>query len=207
MVVTTIFTSCKKETKDVSKVYDAYASKIVLKGDAIYAPPAGTTVYVDPGAKFIDDDGSQTDLATPNSTPDLTTPGFYSVTFTKTSLHGYIRTATRLVLVTGVDPTIDFSGPYTRPVNGVNFTVTKLGPGLYKTDNVGGLASGPTVGADVYFGQINDSTLAVPLQESSFGPVSCKNGKVKFNNGKATISWVVLNNNYFLDNVRTFVQK
>lgn len=207
VVVATIFASCKKETKDVSKVYDAYASKLVLKGDPIYAPPAGTTVYVDPGATFTDDDGSKKDLTTPLSLPDLTKPGFYSVSYRAESIHGYIRTVTRLVLVTNVDPNIDFSGPYLRPSNGVKFTITKLGPGLYKTNNVGGAPSGPTPGVDVYFGHTSDSTLVVPLQQSGFGPVSCKDGKVKFNAGKATISWVVLNETYFLTNLRTFVQQ
>jgi hypothetical protein len=207
IAISTFFGSCKKETKDVSKVYDAFASKLELKGDAIIAPPAGSTVYVDPGATFTDDDGSKVELTTPITLPDLTKPGFYSVTYRKTSIHGYIRTATRLVLVSNVDPAIDLSGDYLRPSNGVKFKITKLGPGLYKTNNVGGVASGATVGVDVYFGHTTGNTLEVPLQESGFGPVSCKNGSVTINAGKATISWVVLNQSYFLDNVRTFVQQ
>src|SRR6185295_1057216 len=97
IVTVAILSSCKKE-KDVSKVYDAYASKLELKGDLIFAPPAGSTNYSDPGATFTDDDGSKVELNTPLTLPDLSNPGFYSVTYRKTSIHGYIRTATRLVL-------------------------------------------------------------------------------------------------------------
>ena len=208
LLVLATLISCKKETKDVSKIYDAYASKLELKGDAILAPPAGSTVYVDPGATFTDDDGSKVDLTTPLTLPNLSTPGFYSVTYRKTSIHGYVRTATRLVLVTNVDPNIDLSGNYTRPVNGVKFKVTKLGPGLYKTNNVGGVPSGPTVGVDVYFGHTSSGKIDVPVQETAFGTVSCKDGKVSIDptTQKAILSWVVLNSTYFLDNVRTFNQ-
>jgi hypothetical protein len=206
MVVSTIFASCKKETKNVSKVYDAYASKIELLGAPIYAPPVGTTVYSDPGAKFTDDDGSITTLTTPISLPDLSTPGFYSVTYKITSIHGYVRTATRLVLVTAVDPTIDLSGNYKRASNGQAVTITKLGPGLYKTDNVGGVAANPAFIYDVYFGQIGPNTLAVPEQSTPMGPLHCENAKVTQSGGKYSISWVVINPSYGTA-VRTFVQQ
>lgn len=206
MVVTTFFASCKKETKDVSKVYDAYASKIVLKGDAIFAPPAGTTTYVDPGAIFTDDDGSTKTLTNPATLPDLTKAGFYSVTYKVTSIHGYVRSATRLVLVTAVDPAIDLSGAYKRSSNGQAVTITKLGPGLYKTDNVGGVAANPAFIYDVYFGQLNDSTLAVPTQSTPQGELHCENATVKKSGTKYSIAWVVINPSYGTA-VRTFVQQ
>ncbi len=206
MVMVTVFASCKKEVKDVSKVYDAFASKMELIGAAIYAPPAGTTVYTDPGAKFTDDDGSVRTITTPMSLPDLSTPGFYSVTFKATSIHGYVRSATRLVLVTKVDPAIDLGGAYKRSSNGQAVTITKLGPGLYKTDNVGGVAANPAFIYDVYFGQINDSTLAVPAQNTPMGELSCEDGMVKKSGGKYVISWIVINPNYGTA-VRTFVQQ
>jgi hypothetical protein len=205
MVISTIFASCKK-TKDVSKVYDANASKIELIGAAIYAPPAGTTSYTDPGATFTDDDGSKTTLTTPVSLPDLTTAGFYSVTYKVTSKYGYVRTATRLVLVTAVDPTIDLSGNYKRSSNGQAVKVTKLGPGLYKIDNVGSVAANPAFLYDVYFGQIGANTLAVPEQSTPMGPLHCENATVNQSGGKYSIAWVVINPSYGTS-VRTFVQQ
>jgi hypothetical protein len=205
MVVSTIFASCKK-TKDVSKVYDANASKIELIGDPIYAPPAGTTNYTDPGATFTDDDGSKTTLTTPISLPDLSTPGFYSVTYKTTSIHGYVRSATRLVLVTAVSASIDLSGNYKRSSNGQAVKVTKLGPGLYKTDNVGGVAGSPAFIFDVYFGQIGPNDLAVPEQSTPLGTLHCENAKVSQSGGKYSISWVVINPS-FGTSLRTFVQQ
>lgn len=206
IVIITIFASCKKEVKDVSKIYDANASRMELIGDAIYAPPAGTTTYVDQGAKFIDDDGSIKTLTTPISLPDLTTPGFYSVAYKATSIHGYVRTAARLVLVTSVSASIDLAGTYKRTATGQDMVVTKLGPGLYKTNNVGGVPANPAFVFDVYFGQINDSTLAVPKQAVPLGELSCKDASIKMSGGKYTITWVVINPS-FGTAPRIFVQQ
>ena len=208
MVLITIFASCKKEIKDVSTVYDANVSKMELIGDPIYAPPAGTTTYVDPGAKFTDDDGSVKTLTTPISLPDLTKPGFYSVQYKATSIHGWIRTATRLVLVTKVDPAVDISGKYARNVTTL-VTITKLGPGLYKTNNVGGVPNNPAYIFDVYFGQLNDSTLAVPSQPNPLGGnIACENATVKKNGAKYVISWNIVENTTGFSTVpRIFVQQ
>lgn len=205
MVVSTFFASCKK-TKDVSKVYDANASKIELIGAPIYAPPAGTTSYTDPGATFTDDDGSKTTLNTPISLPDLSTPGFYSVTYKTTSIHGYVRTATRLVLVTAVSSSIDLSGNYKRSSNGQAVKITKLETGLYKIDNVGGVAGSAAFIYDVYFGQIGANDLAVPEQSTPQGSLYCTGAKVSQSGGKYSISWVVINPSYGTS-VRTFVQQ
>jgi hypothetical protein len=206
VVVSTIFASCKKETKDVSKVYDANASKLELIGDPIYAPPAGTTTYSDPGATFTDDDGSKTVITTPLSLPDLSTPGFYSVSFKVTSMHGYVRTATRLVLVSKVDPSVDLSGTYLRPGQGTAI-ITKLGPGLYKTNNVGGVLNRPEFIFDVYFGQVDATTLVVPTQPNPLGgDLYCNQTSLSKTGSKYTIMWAVLGSG-FGTQVRTFVQQ
>jgi hypothetical protein len=205
MVVTTILTSCKK-TKDVSKVYDANASKIELIGPKIYAPPAGSTTYTDPGATFTDDDGSKVTLNTPLSLPDLTTPGFYSVSYRTTSKYGYIRSATRLVLVSNVDPAVDLSGTYVRPGQGTAI-ITKLGPGLYKTNNVGGVLNRPEFIFDVYFGQVNATDLVVPTQPNPLGgDLYCNQTSLSQTGTKYTIKWAV-QGTLFGTAVRTFVQQ
>lgn len=200
------FASCKKETKDVSKVYDATISKLELIGDAIYSPPAGSTSYVDPGATFTDDDGTTRKLTTPISLPDLSTPGFYSVQYKQTSIHGWVRTASRLVLVSKVDPSVDLSGTYVRGTAEV--TVTKLGTGLYTISNVGGVAGRPEYVYDVYFGQLNDSTLRIPEQDGPLGPLSGSKESVRKQAGKYTLSWYVVGNTaYNKDVLRIFGQK
>ncbi len=206
MVASTILASCKKETKDVSKVYDAFASKLELIGDPIYAPPAGTTSYVDPGATFTDDDGSQVKLTTPISLPDLTKPGFYSVTFKATSIHGYVRSATRLVLVSNVDPAVDLSGTYVRTGNGTAI-ITKLGPGLYKTNNVGGVKDRPEFIFDIYFGQVNATDLVVPTQANPLGgDLHCETTSLSKSGGKYVIKWAVMGSG-FGTQLRTFNQQ
>jgi len=161
--------ACKKETKNVSTVVKAGHPTITLIGPDIYSTSAGTGTYTDPGAMGYDDlKGDSVPISAPvSSNVDLTTPGFYSVTYSFTNTNGYVNyttTKSRLILVTPVSPAEDISGTYARASNGQTVNVTKMGTGLYTTDNVGGVSGDPSYIFPVYFGLTSDSTIQVPPQ-------------------------------------------
>src|ERR1039457_6419178 len=146
-----LFAACTKETQNVSTVVNVTYPVITLKGAQIISTGIGTGAYTDPGATAYDSLTSSTKNLTPiTNNVDLTMPGFYSVEYSDTNGDGFYSSAIRLVLVTGVSPSIDISGTYARQSNGQTVTVTKVGTGLYTTDNVGGVANNPAFIFPVY---------------------------------------------------------
>jgi len=130
---------------------------------------------------------------------DLTTPGFYSVTWEFTNSNGvlsYTTQKSRLILVTPVDPADDISGVYTR-TNGVEVNVVKHGTGLYTTDNVGGVAGNDAYIFDVYFGVTGPTTIEVPDQPNPLGGlVHCENATLTMDATDTTIKWVVIGSGF-----------
>lgn len=177
LMLSVMFSACKKEeTKDVSMVVDVGHPTIGLIGTPIFSTGVGIGTFVDPGAVGYND---LTHDSVPLSAPlannvDLTTPGFYDVVWSFTISNGYINytgTKSRLVLVTSVDTAADYSGVYARVSNGVQVNITRIGPGLYTTDNIGGVA-GATVDDylfTVYLGQPVDTVLEAPPQPNNLG--------------------------------------
>jgi Domain of unknown function (DUF5011) len=171
-LITLIAFSCKKDPETVSEVFPAIFPIVVLKGIAIIALPLGSGEYTDAGAYSIDPtttDSLVTELTAESNNVDASKPGFYSVKYTGKTIRGFLTSATRFVLVSEVDGDIDYSGVYARSSNGQTVNVTKRGPGLYTTDNVGGVPGNASYIFDVYFGQVNDTTLEVPLQNNPIG--------------------------------------
>jgi hypothetical protein len=201
------FTGCDKDPDTVSRTVDVSYPIITLNGDEVVSQPIGTGSYVDPGATGTDDiTGATTTLSPVLNNVDLTTAGFYSVKYTMSNANGYISNKVRLVLVTPVDPAVDLSGTYARTSNGQTVTVTKRGTGLYTTDNVGGVANNPAFIFDVYFGQISDTEIQVPVQPSGLGgDIYCDNGTLDLNI-PITYSYVV-HGTGFGTAVRTFVKQ
>jgi hypothetical protein len=168
-IIASAFVGCKKDPDTVSRVVTVSYPTITLNGDAIISQPIGTGTYVDAGATGTDDlTGATTTLSPVSNDVDLTQAGFYTVVYTTTNANGYITTATRFVLVTGVPSTDDWSGLWqrnadpTRPAN-----LSKVGTGLYIIDNVGGVIlpdQAPALAA--YIGFVNDSTVEIPSQVS-----------------------------------------
>jgi hypothetical protein len=204
------FSACKKEPKDVSTVVTVGHPSITLIGPAIYSTPVGTGTYTDPGAVGYDDlRGDSVHLTTPvSSNVDLTTPGFYSVTYSFSNTNGYVSyttTQSRLILVTPVSAAEDISGTYARISNGQTVTVTKMGTGLYTTDNVGGVPGNPSYLFAVYFGLTSDSTIQVPSQFNPLGgTVTCAadamganlNCPLTISPADTSFSWVVLGSGF-----------
>ncbi len=193
MIGSTFLTSCKKDPEAVSSVVTVSYPTIQLSGDQIISTVVGTGAYTDPGAIGTDDvTGASGALSPVSNNVDLTTPGFYSVKYSMKNSNGYITESTRLVLVTSVDAAVDLSGTYFRVSNNQTVTVTKRGPGLYTTSNVGGVAGNPAFIFDVYMGQINDSELVVPSQPSALGgDIYCDNTTLNISASDTSYSYIV----------------
>lgn len=176
-----------------SQVVKVQYATITLNGAPIVSTSVGTGTYVDPGATAFDSiTGTSTTLTPVSNNVDLTTEGFYSVKYTAKNAYGYVSSATRLVLVTTADPTVDISGGYARTSNGCPVNVTKRGPGLYTTDNVGGVPNNPPYIFDVYFGFVNDSTIEVPVQPNALGgDIYCDNTTFLMDATDTSFAWVV----------------
>lgn len=205
-------TGCKKvyTTDNVTeKIVVPHEPSIVLNGPQFISLPVGTGAYTDAGATGIDDNTNISYPLTPESADvDLTTPGFYTVIYKFRNTDGYYTSNTRFILVTDVDAALDYSGEYVR-TNGTPTHIVKVATGLYKTDNVGGVGSGgvpnPAHVFDVYFGQISDTSLVVPVQPTIKGDLSCINARIFAGSSDTTIKWTIQNSAY-LDNERTFVK-
>lgn len=199
-----VFSGCKKKesTTLVVKV-----PKFELIGPTAFSTPAGPGAYTDAGVKYTDENGEVSIINTPTSgSVDLSTSGFYSLSYEKKTEHGYNLKASRLILVTPVSPSDDHSGVYSRTSNGQTVNVTKIGTGLYTTDNVGGVANNAYI-FDVYFGLVNDTTIVVPSQPNVVGggELTCTNGKLNVTGATTKFSWVVVGAG-FAPSTRTFVK-
>ncbi|MBL7764779.1 MAG: DUF5011 domain-containing protein [Chitinophagaceae bacterium] len=199
------YTSCKlKYTTDniTEKIVEPHYPTITLKGDQfISIPVSATGTYTDAGAQGLDDnDGKIYDLIPESAEVDLTTAGFYTVIYSFKNTDGYGSTATRFILVTGVDSATDYTGEYRRTSNNSPMNVEKVATGLYKTDNVGGVLLPSAFALTAYFGLIDDSTIVVPEQPTDAGILYCSNSFLRTmtdTTGGATtdttISWIVRN--------------
>jgi hypothetical protein len=219
IAISSLFAACTKEVQNVSTVVTVVYPVITLKGAQVVSTGIGTGTYSDPGATSYDAlTGTTKNLSPISNNVDLTTPGFYSVQYSDTNGDGFYSGAIRLILVTGVSPTVDLSGTYARQSNGQTVTVTKQGTGLYTTSNVGGVASSNaaylTFLFPIYFGQISDTTIAIPVQPCPLGgTIYCDGGSASAPYGALsltppiTYSYVVEDASSFGTAVRVFVHQ
>ncbi|HLP52899.1 MAG TPA: immunoglobulin-like domain-containing protein [Chitinophagales bacterium] len=159
-VILLMVTGCKKEDTP-SKVMTVSRPVITLNGPAIVSLNVGES-YVDQGATYLDtlygDNGNITTTTQVNTSEE----GFVIVRYSAFNKYGFEGTATRLVAVTTISDALDISGLYARTSNGAEANVTKLGRGVFQTDNVSGAASGGT--ATAFFMFKGDSTIVMPDQ-------------------------------------------
>lgn len=155
-----LINSCKKEefpsqTKKVSH------PTITLVGDPVVILHVGDT-YTDQGATYYD--SLYGDNGTLSTTTEINTAeeGFFIVTYSAKNQYGFEGSGTRLVAVTEASDSIDVSGNYARTSNSAPVTVTKVGRGVFMTDNVSGAPSGTQDAA--YFMFTADSTMIMPDQ-------------------------------------------
>lgn len=160
--------ACKKDSTDhISTIVEVSYPSITLKGDPIVILNKGAS-YTDAGASGKDDiTGATSDLSPVSNNVNTAETGLYVVNYSISNANGYERTASRIVIVSGVNNPVDYSGIYLRTATGVNCIVTKVAPGVYKVENPGGAG----VGAEtiVYFVEISPDTFICPPQPTVEG--------------------------------------
>lgn len=206
------FSACKKKyTTDsvTEKIVEPHYPTITLSGPQFISVPVGSGTYTDAGATGLDDNTGITTALTPEPySVDLGTPGFYTVIYKFRNTDGYFSDMTRFILVSDVADSLDYSGTYVR-TTGTPTHITKVDKALYKTDNVGGVGANgvpnPAFIDDVYFGQIDDTTLVFPEQPTVFGNLYCDNSFIYPSSSDTTIKYIVRNPT-FGTATRTFIK-
>ena len=146
------FFSCQKNdfnypagTVGSSKII--YFPSIATIGSKVVAFVQGSA-YTDQGATATLNGTTATYTTNPMITSS-TAPGVYDVIYTAANAQGFTASDFRVVVVIpssmASDPVVsshDFSGTYTRAATGATSTWTKIGPGTYTVENVGGATSG-----------------------------------------------------------------
>lgn len=202
------FFSCDRdrETEGISRVTEFPI--LTMQGEQWVSLPVGGT-FTDPGVTATEG-GESITVVTGGNTVDTNTPGVYVVTYTATNQDGFAATLRRYVGVIAADAqAADLSGNYKRNAGALGVsTVTKLGPGLYLSNNVGGVAApGPSV--SVRFFHTGGTTLVVPEQVNDGGVTfAATNASYKFATATdpAQYTWTVINSGY-ANNARTFVKQ
>ncbi len=83
------------------------------------------------------------------------------VRYTAINQNGHEGSSTRLVAVTGASDAFDISGDYFHAARGGTAVVSKVGRGVFVTDNISGGAAGSDV---AYFMFTSDSVMVMPTQ-------------------------------------------
>lgn len=156
---------CEKETtKDISEI--TYYATFDMQGDAYIILEVGTP-YVEPGVTATAD-GIDLPVVTEGSV-DSDVPAVYYINYSAVNDDGYSATVTRKVRIIeyGFDGT-DISGTYAGIRNnkdkGGTVTITKIGPGVYETDDILGgyywqaVSYGPNYAANGIFTENADGT-------------------------------------------------
>lgn len=187
-----IISSCKKEDK-VSQVVKVSYPTVTISGQEYYSIPVGGVLPSISASSY----DSVLKEAYPTqydaSVMDNTKPGLYVVPITAQNKYGYVGSNVVFVAVTNIPATIDLSGNYKRLENGAPVEITKLGNGLYKTNDVGGA---PTLQVSAIFAQLNDTLLTLPPQPTSAGSLSCSGSVVKVTGTDTVISWAIKNGSF-----------
>jgi hypothetical protein len=150
---------CKKE-KLPSKTVEVSHPTVTLNGDPVIILNVGEA-YTDPGATYYDslygDNGNLTTTTEVNTSEE----GFFIISYSATNQYGFEGSGTRLVAVTGASDQFDVSGEYFHAARGGTANVSKVGRGVFVTDNVSGGAAGSDI---AYFMFKADSTMVMPEQ-------------------------------------------
>jgi hypothetical protein len=192
LTLTLIFAACKKKEDNVSETVKVQYPRITLKG-AKYVTINLNDAFSDPGATMFDTfTNATTDLAPTKSGVDNTKPGMYPIIYEGTNKYGFKSQEVRWVAVTPVSASEDIGGTYKRTSNGQPITVTKVSRGIYKCDNMGGVAGSPDYIFDTYFVQLSDTTVNYPEQPGPFGTVKSSSEVLKKSGSDTTLKWIVL---------------
>lgn len=151
-------TGCKKE-EFPSKVVEVSHPTVTVLGDPVVILNVGDT-YTDQGATYYDSLYGDNGTISTSTQVNTSEEGFFIVTYSATNQYGFEGSGTRLVAVTEASDLLDVSGNYLRTATGGEAVVSKVGRGVFYSDNVGGLAAIN----GVYFMFTADSTMIIPDQ-------------------------------------------
>lgn len=195
------FTSCEKETDNVSKV--TFYPKMTLLGSK-YVSIISPGPYVEAGATATEN-GAPINV-TIEGTVDVNTPGLYTLRYIATNSDGYSGSLERYVAVTAQDVSgFDLSGTYKRTSNNALNKLTKLANGLYQMDNVGGVLPPSALILPVLMVHTSATTIKVDPQVVAVGgELDCIQETITPN--LTQFSYVVIHPNFGVA-VRTFVKQ
>ncbi|MCX6188098.1 MAG: DUF5011 domain-containing protein [Bacteroidetes bacterium] len=197
--------ACKKITTDKVSETDVVSAPVIKLNGPQYVSIAVGGTYTDQGATASDTMYTVVGGVTFDASGvDASTPGLYPVVYKVKNNKGFETITTRFVAVTNVLATENVGGLYRRTGTSGPMNVSLVTRGIYKTDNVGGVAmagtnpvtANPSFLFDTYFVQINDSTLLVPAQPWIAGELYCTSSKLRKLPTDTTIEWVVRNSSF-----------
>jgi len=204
------FAGCKKTMTTVSEAHHVSYPTILISSDLYYSipvggtPPTVTATAYDSFYKEVDA------VVIDQSLLDNTKPGMYAITLSAKNKYGMTAYASVYVGVTDIDPALDLSGSYIRlSTPGRVANVTKLGTGLFATDNVGGVdITDPTTGTQIsaVFVVTSETTLDFGTQLTSGGPLTGSQQTLTLTPGDTTLNYA-LDLSGFGTQVRTFVKQ
>ncbi|WP_266202896.1 immunoglobulin-like domain-containing protein [Pontibacter kalidii] len=195
-----LLSGCEKddETADISFV--TTYPVVSLIGEQWEVLQVGET-FTDPGIEAFE--GETAIDYTTSGTVDTSVPGVYVLTYTAVNQDGFSASTIRYVgVITPEAAAIDLSGQYQRTAGALGVsTVTRIEPGLYETDNIGGVADpGPATTVRFYHYDVNQ--LGVPPQDVQGSEFAAVDATVI---PGESYSWIVINPGYGTA-LRTFVK-
>jgi hypothetical protein len=207
LIAAVTFAACKKKVNNVSTVVHASYPTITISGSQFVSIPVGGA-FTPPAATAFDSYYHENPTVVKDlGTLDNTTPGLYTVVYSAKNHYGFVGTANVYVAVTNISDSLDLSGWYLRLAdpNRVAF-VTKVGRGLFRTSNVGGvdtgdISTGPIVSA--VFAVTSPTTLTFGSQLTSDGPLSSSLESLSLAPADTTLNYAITEAS-FGPQVRTF---
>jgi hypothetical protein len=195
IAISIFMASCKKDSEGISKT--TFYPVFTYNGDHFISIPIGGT-FTDPGVTAVLD-GKDWQVKKTGSV-DISTPGVYRIDYSSINPDSFSISDYRYIgIIDAGAAANDLTGKYFRASNGDSAFVTKIAPGLYADNNVGG---SPGFEIPVFFFQTTDSTIEVPLQSTLAGTLQCVNAELTSTGFK----WVVINGN-FGTSTRVFVKQ
>ncbi|WP_276499078.1 immunoglobulin-like domain-containing protein [Pontibacter litorisediminis] len=195
-----LLAGCEKDDETANVSFVTTYPTVALIGDQWEVVQVGES-FTDPGIEAFE--GETAIEYTTSGTVDTSVPGVYVLTYTAVNQDGFSASATRYVgVITPEAAAIDLSGQYQRNAGALGVsTVTRIEPGLYETDNIGGVADpGPSTTVRFYHYDVN--SLEVPLQSVQGTTFAATDATVV---PGVSYSWIVINPGYGAA-LRTFVK-
>ncbi len=211
VVAAVAFTGCKKTMSTVSEAHHVSYPTILLSSDLYYSIPVGGTLPTITATAYDSFYREVDPVVIDQSSLDNSTPGLYAVTLSAKNKYGMTAYSSVYIGVTSASPALDLSGTYIRLATAGRVAhVSKLGTGLFMTDNVGGVnVTDPTTGAAVsaVFVVTSDTTLDLGTQLTSAGTlVAIEPQTLTLTPGDTTLNYGI-NLSGFGKQIRSFVKQ